>query len=731
MESDLQQIQQLVMSGQAREALPLATRFTREQPDNPQGWFLLAGIHSVLGRMDDVIACCRKVVTIDPNRFDALYNLGVALQHRGKFDEAAECYHRVVALKPDFAPAQANLGMTLWKLGRLEEAEASSREALRLDPNQVPALNNLGLVLRAMNRLDEAVAVFSEVISRAPQMPEAHHNLALCLRTLERPDEARARFEEAIRIKSDYHDAHTELGRLAFAEKRFADAIAHFERASYLNSEDAEGWMRLAEACWSEEKSTDALRAVERAVKLRPDWAEAHEALGRAQLNAGKGVSGPSRNAEKNFRKAIQLKPDFVHAHVQLAACLRSQGRYHEALDCYRRVLELAPDHFDAIGGVASMLEHLGRFDEARAMLAPMIEKGIDTLALALPYAAISRYTGEKDKAMALLEQMLADEARDRYLRIEGHFMLGKLYDGNKKFDEAFRHYHAANELDEEEFNIEGNGRHFESIINAFEKTVHHRRPRASNRSRLPVFIVGLPRSGTTLTEQILASHPLVHGAGELMKMDEIKHSLHGMTSEQWPQNVNRLDRRMLDKIAQEHLDWLGSLAKGKARVTDKMPHNFLMLGLIDLLFPEARVIHCRRDPMDNCLSIYFQHFNGQHAYANSLEQLGTYYHQYERVMAHWRTVLRVPILDMQYETTVAEPEQSARKLVEFCGLDWDDRCLRFYETGRVVSTPSYDQVRQPIYKKSVARWKRYEKYLEPLKQSLGYAEAPDQLTGS
>jgi hypothetical protein len=196
---------------------------------------------------------------------------------------------------------------------------------------------------------------------------------------------------------------------------------------------------------------------------------------------------------------------------------------------------------------------------------------------------------------------------------------------------------------------------------------------------------------------------------------------------EPWPQCVDRLDRKTLDKVAQEHLDWLGRLAQGKARVTDKMPHNFLALGLIDLLFPEARVIHCRRDPMDNCLSIYFQHFNGAHAYANNLEHLGIYYRQCERVMAHWRKVVRVPILDVRYEQMVEEPELSARRLVEFCGLEWDDRCLRFYETERVVSTPSYDQVRQPIYKKSVARWKLYEKYLEPLKRSLGRDETADQ----
>jgi tetratricopeptide (TPR) repeat protein len=727
MESDLQKIQHLVAAGRAQDALPLALRFTQNHPDDPNGWYLLAGVHSVLGRLDEVIACCRRVTALAPDRFDALYNLGVALQQRDQLEEAVECYRRAVALKPDFAPAHANLGMALWKLKQLEEAEAASREALRLDPNQAQAGNNLGLVLRAQNRLDEAVAVLNDVIRRVPQMPEARYNLALCLLALDRSHEARAQLEEAVRLKPDYREAHADLGRLAFAEKRFPDASASFERACQLNPEDAEAWMYLAEACWAEEKFPEVLRAVERAVQLRPKWAEAHEVLGRAQIDAGTSVIESNRNAEKSFRKAIELKPDFIEAHLHLADSLRSQGKFQEALDAYRRALALAPTSPAAVGGAASMLEHLGQFEAARRMLAPVLEKDVDTLALALPYAVISRHTGEKDKAMALLERLLTDESSYRPLRVEGHFMLGKLYDSEKKYDDAFRHYRAANDLDPEKFDIEGNGRAFETFINYFDGEIHRRRPRASNRSRLPVFIVGMPRSGTSLTEQILASHPLVHGAGELLQIGKISDSLPRLTGVPWPECLNRLDRKLLDRIAHEHLDYLGRLAGGKARVTDKMPHNFRWLGLIDLLFPEARIIHCRRDPMDNCLSIYFQHFNDAHAYANNLEHLGTYYRQYERVVEHLRRVIRVPVLDMPYETTVAEPEQSARKLIEFCGLEWDDRCLHFHEARRVVTTPSYDQVRQPIYKKSVARWKHYEKFLEPLKRSLGYAESSDR----
>ncbi|MHB8256706.1 MAG: sulfotransferase family protein [Acidiferrobacterales bacterium] len=190
-------------------------------------------------------------------------------------------------------------------------------------------------------------------------------------------------------------------------------------------------------------------------------------------------------------------------------------------------------------------------------------------------------------------------------------------------------------------------------------------------------------------------------------------------TSNHYPQCLDDFTRKNIDPIAQKYLDRLGGLAHNVVRVTDKMPHNFMALGLIDLLFPGARVIHCVRDPVDTCLSIYFQHFNDTHVYARDLSSLGQYYRQYQRLMAHWKTVLRIPLMDIQYEELVENQEDLSRRMIEFCELKWDDRCLRFHESVRFVTTPSYDQVRRPIYRKSVARWKNYEQFIEPLLSAL------------
>jgi len=247
--------------------------------------------------------------------------------------------------------------------------------------------------------------------------------------------------------------------------------------------------------------------------------------------------------------------------------------------------------------------------------------------------------------------------------------------------------------------------------------------PRASVRSDRPVFIVGMPRSGTSLIEQILASHPQVFGAGELTDIVRLPLSLHTMlgTERKYPQCLSLLTQDRIDTFAQHYLDKLASLSPDASRVIDKMPGNFMHLGFIELLFPDARIIHCMRDPLDTCLSCYFQDFSRSHPYSYDLENLGAFYNEYRKIMQHWRSVLSIPMYEIQYEELVADQEMKSRELVEFCGLEWDERCLNFHETKRYVGTASYDQVRQPMYKKSAGRWKNYENRIDVLKKSLKY----------
>ncbi len=301
---------------------------------------------------------------------------------------------------------------------------------------------------------------------------------------------------------------------------------------------------------------------------------------------------------------------------------------------------------------------------------------------------------------------------------------MAKLHDEGGDYDEAFHCFRAGNDLRKagHRYQPEEESLFVDRLMASFNKELFGEKERIGNRSERPVFIVGMPRSGTTLVEQILASHPQVHGHGELEEMAELVRGLSERlgSRQPYPECVKTLDEITAGSLAEAHLAQLERHGCGVVRSIDKMPHNFLHLGLIALLFPRARLIHCLRDPLDTCLSCYFQDFGSRHRFSCDLEQLGRCYRNYQRLMAHWHATLPRPILDVPYEGLVHDQELWCRKLIDFLGLPWDERCLTYYKTERPVLTSSAWQVRQPIYTSSVGRWRHYAKHLGPLFSSLG-----------
>ena len=259
-------------------------------------------------------------------------------------------------------------------------------------------------------------------------------------------------------------------------------------------------------------------------------------------------------------------------------------------------------------------------------------------------------------------------------------------------------------------------------MINVFSHANRLSFPRSTVDSKRPIFIVGMPCSGTSLVEQILSAHPDVCGGGELTYMSDLRSKImrEAGISTNWPGCcIHDLKQEDLNRLAGIYLEQLKAISKSSERVTDKMPHNFFELGLIQMLFPESQIIHCNRDPMDTCLSIYFQNFLEGHDYSRNLYHIGTHYHQYLKLMAHWRHTLSMPFLDIQYEELVRDPEPVVRLMLKHCNLEWFDGCMKFHKVKRLVNTASYDQVRQPMYTRSVNRWKNYDKYLDKLKAGL------------
>jgi tetratricopeptide (TPR) repeat protein len=462
-----------------------------------------------------------------------------------------------------------------------------------------------------------------------------------------------------------------------------------------------------------------AIGYLRRAVSARPDLAEAHGDLG-AVLTA----KGMLEEAIDCYRQAILFRPDFAEAHYNLGSALRAIGLLTEALTCFEETLRIRPRYGPARNNLGEALVGLGDMTGAEGHFRNALQTEGGFL---LGLCNLVRFGFATDDELAHLHGLLSRPGLTPDGAVLIHMTLGEVLDRAGRFDEAFAHFRVGNALHRKElertggaYNREQNLRLFHSLVAPFSAAFFEKVQGFGVDSDLPVFIVGMPRSGTTLVEQILASHREVFGAGELRELGHLTRLMPAIlgVAEAYPSCMNLVHAAGAHAAAERYLAPLRERAGGARRITDKQPANYMYLGLIATLFPRSRIIHCRRDPMDVCLSCYFQNFRGLN-YAWDLHDLGTFHKDYERLMARWRTVLPIPIMEVVYEELVADTEAMSRRLVEFCGLKWDEQCLKFHENRRPVWTPSQLQVRRPIYTSSVGRWRKYDAHLEPLRQAL------------
>jgi tetratricopeptide (TPR) repeat protein len=495
-------------------------------------------------------------------------------------------------------------------------------------------------------------------------------------------------------------------------DQQFEQAKACCEALCRQQPDDPEAWFLLGALCGQIGDFDAAERHSGRAVELRSDIPMAWHNLAIARLRLGNKTT-----ALHCLQKAVQLDPAFASAWATLGKLHSSQGRNNDALAAFRRALKSLPGMPEALTGIAELHERLNDPAQAYHELRPLLEMNSVPACAAIVLGRIADKLELQKEAIELIKTVLNKGTASRAEEQELHFRLGHLYDGQCRYDDAFREIKTANELFQQPYNERGRAEYFRRLITTFNTENLPRMARASINSSRPVFIVGMPRSGSTLIEQILSSHRGITGGGELTHIGDLVASFTTRFGPDaiYPGACMHLDGAKLDSLAQDYLGHLDELSPNTLRVTDKMPHNFLHLGLIDQLFPGARIIHCRRDPLDTCLSIYFNNFNATHPYACDLHNLGSYYRAYQELMQHWKVTLRTPVLDVEYEAMVASPGETAHSLTSFCGLPWDSQCLRFYESKRPVETLSYDQVRRPVYRTSVGRWKNYESHLGPL----------------
>jgi tetratricopeptide (TPR) repeat protein len=562
-------------------------------------------------------------------------------------------------------------GVSEHQAGRLQSAEALYRQILQVDPQNAEALHLLGLIAHQVGQHEAAVDLIGRAVGLNGRVAHYHNNLGAALLALGRLDQALASLQVALSLDPNYPEAHCNAGNVFRAQGHPESAAACYTRALAINPRLPDAHNNLGVILQAEGRLQEAVSCYRQALALSPAYADAYHNLSCALLEDGR-----DEEALPFIHKAIELNPAYGDAYYNLANTYKAAGRFDEAIACFRQILALNPRHCAAYRG----LSVCKTFTEVDLPLVSQME------------------------ALAQQADVQADTASDL------HFALGKVYDDLQRFDEAFAHYRQGNALERRKYVYEpaSHEDNISRIMDTFSGDFFAQRRSWGTASELPVFIVGMMRSGTTLVEQIISSHPAVHGAGEL--------DFWGKRAAPLLEDYARLAVEEVSTWAGDYLRTLQAMAPEAIRVTDKMPHNFLHLGLIHLALPHARIIHCRRDPIDTCLSIYFRKFGEAHPYAYNLEDLASFYEQYQRLMAHWRSVLPPEcLLEVDYEDLVSDQEKISRHLIDFCGLEWDTACLAFHRNERKIKTASNWQVRQPIYGTSVGRWKRYEKFIGPL----------------
>ncbi|MES1924103.1 sulfotransferase [Salinisphaera sp. T31B1] len=573
--------------------------------------------------------------------------------------------------------------LELHRAGRLDAAEAAYAAIKRRDADYAESLRLRGVLAQQRRQPAAAVRLLRRACEQQPANPIHHHTLA-----------------EALRANGDLAGA--------IASYRRAWALAPGRHATGIDLGDVQAQRGDGEA---------ALASYRAVADAAPDHAQANERI--AGLLAERGQPGAARDQLAHW--AANIGADRAQAH-RVAAAHAAIGDFDTAAARYRDLLAEGGDDATACAGLGSVLQSQGDFAGAREWLERALDLRPD---IGWVYAAL---VADRDYTISPAReadmQRLADAPQTSpRSRISLHFALGQLLDRRGETEAAFAHFATANRAHAraEPFDQAIFDDRMARIMAQYTAGFFERRPAAGHASARPVFVVGMPRSGTSLVEQIIASHPQAHGAGELDDIRRIARELPVALGDRrrFPECADALADPLAEQLASRYLATLEALDPVVERVTDKMPFNMLWLGLIAQLFPNARVIYCRREPMDNCLSCYFQIFSKGLRFAYDLGHLGHVYRQHERLMAHWQSVLPLPILTVDYETLVAEPETQSRRLIDFIGLDWDDRCLAFHETERAVRTASVWQVRQPVYASSVARWQAYAGQLEPLRRAL------------
>jgi len=634
------------------------------------------------GRAATAEASLRALEARFPGEVNCLWLLGVALIDQEKVAGGIETLERVLNAAPDFAEARVDLARAYRRAGRTEAARAEVRRVLEAMPNHHRAWLAYGDVLVDLHKYQDAAVAFE-----------------------------RARLTDPQRVRIEAAGAALVADERRKAEELFREVLRD-------DPSHVAALCGLAALAVAADRAQDAERLLRHALRQSAHIPLAYRGLGPALVQLGR-----LTEAEVAARHLEKMEPGSPQTWVVIASIAIRLMRQEEALEAYERAAELKPDTVSLRMSAGHVQKTLGRRRESEASYKAALQMDPGRGEVYWSLADLKNYTFS-DEEIAAMERLVASDKRERSNEAQLHFALGRAFEQREDYERAFAHYAQGNALRrlDAPFDIEGFERRSARIRAFFDASFFAARSGSGDRSSAPIFIVGLPRSGSTLVEQILASHPQVQGTMELPNILNIVGQFDDLAANRggYPETVGRASPGQLTTLGRRYLEETAPLRSGREHFTDKLPNNFSHVGLIHAILPRATIIDARRHPMDACFSTFKQYFAEGQTFSYDLIDLGRYYRCYLALMDHWDRVLPGKVLRIQYEELVREPEANIRRLLAHCGLPFEPACLSFHETRRPVRTASAEQVRQPLYSSGVGYWRHFERKLEPLRQTLG-----------
>lgn len=634
---------------------------------------------------------------------------------------------------------------SLVRAGDLSMAEHTLREALQDFPNENSLSCLLGAVLVRARRPSEAETILRQVVARVPDFAKAHEELANALLAQNLPEAAVPSLEKSLalepantlaarklyEVRTALGESPSEAGGAALSEiqekllkvelhrsrKQFREAEALCQEILAKQPDNAAVYQRLGQLALEQGHFADARVILKRAVALQPDNVGAWLELGTANLELDL-----FDEAERALESAIEIEPGASLLHQTLGGIFSRSGQYDKAIAALESALELQNDNVGALLALGHALRTIGRHDDAVATYRRLVDSQPGNGEAYWSLANLKRYEFSRRDVDAMLQQLEEQDIEDD-TRVFFCFALGKAFEDLEEFDRAFEFFERGNTVRRKSESYDPVEAHSltDSLASVFDQDLLGQAESAVDATVTPIFIVGLPRSGSTLVEQILASHSQVDGTRELATLERIVRSLDSEDGggSTYPEAVAKLDTEHLAALGRRYLSATTAYRDDSPFFTDKMPGNFRHIGLIKRILPHARIIDMRRHPLDSCMGCFKQLFASGQPYAYDLFELGEYYLEYDRLMRHWQALLPDEILTLHYEDLISDPPAQIARLLGFCGLAMEESCLNFHETSRPIESASSEQVRQPIYSTSVGHWRNYERQISELVETL------------